>query len=180
LRTWKALEMLPGIKQNRCTVSRSLISICIALAALLPRCGSQPPPPPSAVINFAPSQVCEGNEHETTICIGAGESAPRLTLIPVAPSPDDPELTFAWEFVGADVRIVEDEDCDGVDEIAITTAGDRPVHVTLTVTLPGGGTINSVKTIPITPVATGSCDSDEDCAPCAVCDGGSCSPGSPE
>lgn len=120
----------------------------VVAASSLSACGEPPPPAPSAVIALEPSSVCLGDDFQTLIRLDASESAPTLTLVPVAPEPDDPPLRLHWSFSGAEHRVVEG-DVHSV-ELGVTTAGDRPLHVALEVENAEGGSATTLKTVAIT------------------------------
>lgn len=135
-------------------VGRAVAAVVVAIVAA---CGAPPPDSPSAVIRIDPEHVCEGDGYATEIAISGRESAPRLSLVPVPPGPDDPPLTYAWSFSGGSILILEGDLDD--PELRIATAGDRPVHVELTVGN-GEGEATVVRTIGITvpDPASGVCD----------------------
>lgn len=130
-------------------VVHRLWRVGLALSWVAVGCGSPPPPAPSAVIVVAPSAVCAGDDHQTEIVIHARDSQSRLTLVPVAPEPSAPPLAIHWSFSGAEHRIV-DEDPDR-QQVVLTIAGDRPLHVRLRVRNADGGEAIALTTVGITP-----------------------------
>lgn len=163
------------------------------MIALAIGCGGPPPVPPTAVIDASPSEVCAGDAFATPIVLSGARSSARLSLVPAPPGPDDPPLTFEWRLEGDEHAVIagaRDE-----DELTVRMAGERPLHVTLTVTTFEGGIAETLRTIgvnvPIAPpcgegCAAGascvdlrgesvclpdqSCASDDDCGGCFVCD----------
>ncbi len=149
--------------------------------------------PPTAVIDAMPLEVCAGDGFATPIALSGARSAARLSLVPAPPGPDDPPLTFAWRLEGDAHQLVGgalDEDA-----IVVRMAGERPLHVTLTVTTFEGGVAETLRTIgvnvPIAPscetqceegsscvelrgervcVPDASCASNDECTGCFVCD----------
>ena len=119
-----------------------------ALWALVASCGAPPPPSPSAVIHADPEAVPEGDGFATPIRLDANDSQPRLTLVPTPPDPGAPPLAVEWSFAGAARRIVEGSRDSA--ELTVTTAGDRPLHVTLTVRNAEGGVATALESIAIT------------------------------
>jgi hypothetical protein len=117
-------------------------------ALLVAGCGEVPPPPPTAVIEALPRAICEGDDHRTPIRLDASKSVPRLALIPVVAGEDDPPLDISWAFSGAAHRVL-DGDLAAL-QITVSTAGDRPLHVSLTVENAGGGRAESLTTIHLT------------------------------
>jgi hypothetical protein len=111
---------------------------------------------PTAVVRTRPSSVCLHDDHRTTVVVDASESAAGLTLVPVPPAEDAPELAFAWSFAG-DAHELASEPTEV--EVSLTTAGERPLHITLSVTNALGGTATSLHTLPLTiPAAPAPCD----------------------
>jgi hypothetical protein len=158
--------------------------------ALCAACAAPPAAPPTAVIDAAPSSICEGDAFTTPIDISGVRSSARLSLVPSPPDPDAPPLSYAWLIEGADFTILS----GALDqaELSVVTAGDRPLHVTLTVTNGDGGEATSLRTVGLvlpvpTPCDTGcdegfecvehqgericapACASDDECG-CFVCD----------
>ena len=126
--------LLPS-RRSMPPLPRRLLCSAVLLAALS-ACGEVLPAPPSAVIGMDPEAVPLGDAFSTPVALDGLRSAPRLTLVPVPPSPGDPPLSFAWSFSGAEWRLLE----GGLDqaEVVVACAGDRPLHVTLEVARPGG------------------------------------------
>lgn len=178
------------------------------VSAFVLACGGPPPDTPSAVIALSPATICEGDAHRTEITIDGRSSSRHLSLVPLPPEDASsamgdagPSLLFAWSISGAEHTIT-----DGTlssDLLHVTSAGDRPLHVQLTVTNRVGGTATSLRTVSITSptrwgscsadsaceggrcdvathtcVPTETCHTDADCAPCFVCDAtaGGCVP----
>ena len=130
--------------------------------------GGPPPDPPSAVVSLSPATICEGDGHHTEVLLDGSMSSVHLTLVPVMPAPGEAPLQFSWSLSGATPVITAGTLTS--DALAVTTAGDRPLHVTLTVTNGVGGTATTLRTISITPLTRTRCSLDADCAPgvCAV------------
>jgi hypothetical protein len=146
------------------------------LFALLVACGGPPPDPPSAVVSLSPATICEGDAHHTEILLDGTDSSVHLTLVPVAPDPDEPPLRFAWTITGAAYEISAGTHTS--DLLAVTSAGDRPLHASLTVTNGAGGTATTLRTVSITAVDVERCSArDPSCASgvCAI-DVGACIP----
>jgi hypothetical protein len=119
-------------------------------------CGEQPPHPPTAVIAATPASVCQGDGFETRVRLDGSRSLSRLALVPEPADPDAPPLSYEWSFSGAAHR-VEGGEIDGV-EVSVSTQGDRPLHVSLTVIEEGGGEATSVHSLPITSALIQRCD----------------------
>ncbi len=132
-----------------------------ALGAVVLGCGSAPPDPPTAVIRAEPASVCQADDFSTTIQIDASGSTSGLALVPVPPGEDDPPLSFSWSFSGAAYEELG-RDPTGVD-LQLTTAGDRPLHIGLTVRNAAGGEASTLHTLPITLPEDVSCTEDADC-----------------
>jgi hypothetical protein len=176
-------------------------TVALFASAALAACGGPGPDEPSAVIDLVPETICLGDDHATEVLMDGRASSAHLALIPVAPAPGDPPLVFSWELSGAEARIVS----GGLDRdrLVVTTAGDRPLHVTLAVTNAAGGVAEHLRTLSITlPERTActsssacgagqvcasdlgvcivdhDCASDDDCEPCTICElpGGRCVP----
>ncbi len=135
------------------------LACCIGSIA----CVGPPPAPPTAVVDLTPSSVCAGDAFATAIAISGARSASRLSLVPTAPEPG--ELTYAWQLDGAEHWI--ESGALNAPDLVVRMAGDRPLHVSLTVTTADGGEAQTLRTIGITseialPCADG-CPSDHDC-----------------
>lgn len=130
-----------------------LVSLCVD------GCGAPPPDPPTAVIQANPETICLGDNHQTQITLNAHESAPRLALVPL-PSEDDDVLLYDWTMSGAAYEVIEGT-LTG-PELVVTTVGDRPLHVRLTVTNSEGGEARSLKSINVVPLENGVCPLDEE------------------
>lgn len=175
-----------------------------AFLSCLVGCAGPGPDEPSAVIDLVPETVCEGDGHTTEILIDGRASSAHLALVPVPPAPGDAPLVFSWRLSGGETRVVS----GGLDRdrLVVTTDGDRPLHVSLSVTNGEGGVAEHVRTLSITlptrtectaPSTCGEgetcaldlgvcipahdCASDDDCEPCTVCEtpAGRCVPRSP-
>lgn len=139
----------------------------VALLRLLPvglliACGGPPPDPPSAVVALSPATICEGDGHHTEVLLDGSDSSVHLTLVPVAPDPDEPPLRFSWVLSGADFVITAGSLTS--DLLAVTSAGDRPLHAALTVTNGVGGVATTLRTVSITPFERERCSDDSDCS----------------
>ncbi len=129
---------LPGVRHS------------LGIAALLcVACGEPPPAAPSAVISADPAYVCLDDDFATEISLDAGDSQSHLTLVPVAPDPDEPPLSFSWSFGGAEHRIVEGD--VHAQTLLVSTRGDRPLHVSLHVENSEGGEADALFSIAVTP-----------------------------
>jgi hypothetical protein len=126
----------------------------IAATAAVASCGSPPADPPGVVIVADPPAICQDDAYRTTIVVDGSRSTARLTHVPVAPPPGEPPLSFTWSFAGASSRIVGG-DPNG-PRLEIRTAGDRPLHVTLTARTASSGEGSTTLTIPITVAEPGS------------------------
>jgi hypothetical protein len=171
----------------------------IALATLLAAgCAGPPPDPPTAVIDASPEELCSGDGFATVIALSGARSSGRLSLVPAPPDPSAP-LTFRWDLTGAEHHVVSgDLDARALEVVA---SGDRPLHVSLTVTSSEGGEATSLRTIGVNvPIPTpcddgcpagmecapylggmaclpsGTCATDDDCPTCFVCDATRCVP----
>jgi hypothetical protein len=111
-------------------------------------CGAPPPPAPSPVIELNPSSVCQGDAHETIIHLDGTASAPRLTLVPVAPGEGEVITRTRWSFSGSDYRIVEGSARQL--ELRVTMQADRPLHVRLSLQNDAGGEAEASATVAIT------------------------------
>ena len=169
-------------------------------------CAGPGPDEPSAVIELAPETICIGDAHRTEVVLDGRGSSSHLALVPVPPEPGEPPLRFAWTLSGAEHRIVSGALDAG--QLVVTSAGDRPLHVELSVTNGVGGVAHHLRTLSLTlarevpctvaslsACATGEtcaadlgvcipahdCRSDSDCETCTVCElpAGRCVPRSP-
>ncbi len=140
----------------------------VLVSLLLLACGGPPPDPPSAVVALSPATLCEGDAHHTEVLLDGSNSSVHLTLVPVAPDPDEAPLRFAWTLSGAAAVITAGTLTS--DALAVTSPGDRPLHVALTVTNGAGGTATTLRTVSITPAVRERCTADSDCTSgvCAV------------
>jgi hypothetical protein len=130
-------------------------SAAIIFLALSLGCGAPPSPPPTAVIDASPSAICQGDAFETPIEISGARSAVQLSLVPSPPDPSVP-LEYTWELEGAEHMILEGALENA--ELTIATAGDRPLHVALTVTDEEGGRARTVRTIGLVIASASSCE----------------------
>lgn len=163
------------------------------VVALAIGCGGPPPTPPTAVIDASPGEVCTADAFTTPITLTGARSSLRLSLVPAPPGPDDPPLEYAWRLEGDAHRVIDgalDE-----DSLTVLMAGERPLHVSLTVTTFEGGIAETLRSIgvnvPLAPPCDEGCPagtscvelrgqdvclpdqrcaSDDDCAGCAACD----------
>ncbi len=131
---------------SRRLLRRTTAGACLLLLAA-PGCGEMPPPPPAVVIRASPEALCLGDDFRTEIALDGLGSTPHLTLIPVPPPQDAPPPEYQWALSGARHRVVGG-DLDG-PEVSVTSAGDRPLHVTLRVRVPGGGEGTAERSIPV-------------------------------
>jgi hypothetical protein len=136
-------------------------------------CSGPPPPPPSAVIIVTPESVCVGDDFHTQVHLSSQGSSPELTLVYASPGADAGSLSYDWELTGAVCKGVatDPNPCDVIidpgsvdalgdisgSDVLLTMQGDRPVFVSLTVTVEfdggaTGGTITTQADIPITPL----------------------------
>jgi len=122
--------------------------VTVALCAL--GCAGPPPHPPTAVIDARPATVCEGDDYATVLELSGARSSSALSLVPEGADPDAP-LRFDWALEGADHELVAGSLVG--PELSVVTAGDRPLHVALTVTNADGGQATSERT-----VALAECD----------------------
>jgi hypothetical protein len=155
---------------------RMVVPVRVALlSSLLFACSGPPPDPPSAVVALSPATICEGDGHHTEIILDGSGSSAQLTLVPVPPEPGEPPLRFAWTLSGAAFEVVAGDLTS--DVVVLTSAGDRPLHASLTVTNGSGGIATTLRTVSITPYERDRCSDDSDCdaGVCAV-DLGSCIP----
>jgi len=116
-------------------------------------CGSPGPLVPTAVITATPGDVPLGDDFSTVVELDASLSSHSLSLVPVPPDPDEPPLQFEWHFSGSQYEVVQGSATD--TEIHVTMAGDRPLHVELTVINGDGGIATSLRTITVTDPITG-------------------------
>ena len=100
------------------------------------------------MITANPDTVPLGDDHQTVIELDAYNSAPRLSLVPVPPDPEEPPLDYEWRLTGAEHHIVDGSRTG--PELQVTVRGDRPLHVELTVRNRDGGEATSLKTISVT------------------------------
>jgi hypothetical protein len=103
------------------------------------------------VIVATPPAVCVGDDFHTKVHLDSAGSSPELTLVYSQPGPDAGTLSHDWSFSGAvckglstdpnpcDVIIdpgsVEPDGTVDLSDVYLTMLGDRPVFVTLTVTI---------------------------------------------
>ena len=120
-----------------------------ALGALAIGCGTPPPPAPSAVIRACPAQVCVGDNFSTWIHLDAKKSSSHLKLVYEPPAADEPPLDFTWSFGGSDWNLDSGE--LDADDIVVTFAAGRPLHVKLRAENSEGGTAEALRTIAVTP-----------------------------
>jgi hypothetical protein len=121
------------------------VAWCVVASAM--GCGSPPPAPPTAVIDAQPAAVCYRDAFATTVRLDGSCSAEALELVPSSAGEcTAPPLAFAWTFAGAETVVAFD---DG-PHVELKTAGDRPLHVTLTVRAAHGGEASTLRTIAIT------------------------------
>lgn len=139
-------------------------------------CLGAPPPVPSAVIRIEPSAICEDDAFHTAITLDGSASMPRLTLVPAPIDEDEPSLRFAWHLEGAGHTI--EGALDG-DRIIARSLGDRPLHVSLTVTNGEGASATSVRTVAITRPERVYCDREDQCLEGERCHLGDCVPDHP-
>jgi hypothetical protein len=125
----------------------------IATAALLAllscsACGSGPSDPPMAVIQASPAAICEGDDYQTVIGLDGRRSTSGLVLLPGPPDPDEEPLEFRWRLEGADHRI--ESGSLRAPALGVSTAGDRPLHVWLTVRNGAGEEATALATVALT------------------------------
>jgi hypothetical protein len=150
-------------------VGRGALLLSFALGSLVMGCGEPPAPAPSAVVRACPAQVCVGDDFTTWIHLDAKKSSAHLKLVYEPPAADDAPLDFRWSFAGSAWNL-EAGTLDG-DDIVVTLAAERPLHVTLRVENPEGGVAEALRTIAVTPLDDeGNCpvplpedDLSEDC-----------------
>ncbi len=131
--------------------------LCATGVVAVLACGQGPPAPaPSAVINAMPTAVCAGDNFMTPIALDAKGSAAHLTLVYVPPPPGSPPLRYHWAFSGSATMVTAGD--VNSDSVTVTMAGDRPLHVALTVSNSEGGSTTTTTTIDITPLdSSGNC-----------------------
>lgn len=117
--------------------------VVLALPAL--GCAGPPPHPPTAVIDATPETVCRGDAFATVIELSGARSSASLSLIPAPPDPSAPPLEFEWLLDGAEHSIVAGSATS--PRLSVRTAGDRPLHVALTVFDGEGGDATSLLTV---------------------------------
>lgn len=122
---------------------------------LLSACGSPPVDPPTAVVRADPASVCLNDNHATDVHLSGADSTPGISLVPVERD-EDASLAFEWALSGAEHRVVS-RDPTGV-ELVVTTKGDRPLHVELTVENAAGGRATTLLSLPITLPGPGVCE----------------------
>ena len=137
-------------------------TLAVAWGVIAVACSGPPPTPPSAIVNVSPSSVCVGDAFKTPIHLDGSSSSPRLTLVYTRPDPDAGALKYLWTLSGDDIQVDDgSKDSDGsldFDSVNLKMAGQRPLHVTLTVTNAAMGVTVTDVTIPITPLAPdGTC-----------------------
>jgi hypothetical protein len=137
-------------------------TLAVAVGVIVVACSGPPPTPPAAVIAVSPASVCAGDGFKTPIHLDALASSPRLTLVYTRPDPDAGALKYSWAFSGDDVQIdpgsVEPDGTIDGDTVLLKMAGERPLHVTLTVTNAAMGVTAADLTISVTPLAAdGTC-----------------------
>ncbi len=115
----------------------------VALCAL--GCAGPPPLPPTAVIDATPDVICAGDDFGTVIELSSARSAAALSLVPAPPDPGAPPLEVAWYLDGAAHRVVAGSSTS--PRLSVTTSGDRPLHVLLTVRDGEGGEATSLATV---------------------------------
>jgi hypothetical protein len=144
------------------------IAAATGATALLALAGCSDPPrdPPTAVIRATPSTICQGDAFTTPVTLDGSESATGLTLVPVPPAEGEPPLVFEWSLSGAEYEL--DVGTLESPEVRVTTAGDRPLHATLTVITLDFGEATSTLSVPITVPTWRPCDGDR-CPAGSVC-----------
>lgn len=169
-------------------------------------CAGPGPDEPSAVIELLPETICLDDAHRTEVLLDGRGSSAHLALVPVAPEPGDPPLRFSWALSGAEHRVVTG--ALDADRLVVTSVGDRPLHVELSVTNGAGGVAHHLRTLSITLprvvvctaggastcavdevcatdlgrcIPAHDCRSDGDCETCTVCElpAGRCVPRPP-
>lgn len=160
--------------------TRGPIATC-AVALLALGCIGPPPDAPAAIILIAPGSICEHDGFHTAIELDGSRSSPRLTLVPVAPDPEEPPLEFEWRLEGA-AHHIEEGALDGA-RLVVRADGERPLHVTLTVTNGAGARATSMRSVSITVPEPAPCARSEDCLATERCelvgDAGTCVPDHP-
>jgi len=121
-------------------------------------CGEAPPPPPTAVVEAQPESVCLHDDFTTQVRLDASLSSTGLSLTATPPPAEDTSLVYQWTFAGAAYRI-EGRDESAREAWLVRSAGDRPLHVQLTVINQAGGEATTLFTLPITlPEPVRDCD----------------------
>lgn len=144
----KGVPPASGVGDTRREVWSRAVGPALAAVVLSGACGAPAPGAPSAVVTSDPEAVCLGDDYRTPIVLDASDSAPRLTLVPAMPDPDAPPLGFEWDLSGSAWALLEG-DLDG-ERLVVAIAGDRPLHVELTVREPGGGVATTLHTVAVT------------------------------
>jgi hypothetical protein len=148
----------------------------VLLLPLLAACGGPPPDPPSAVVLITPPSICEGDDHHTSILLDGRMSSAHLTLVPAPPDDGGAPLLFSWTLSGAAAVITTGRLTD--DVLHVTSPGDRPLHVALSVTNSAGGVATTLRTVSITPFERERCNATDPSCASGVCaaDLGTCIP----
>jgi len=123
-------------------------ALLLATSPWLLSCAEQPAEPPPAVVTAEPESVCYLDDFATPVTLDASGSAPSLTLVPAEVPEEGWSLVYDWVLSGA-AHVELDRDPSDV-WLQITTAGDRPLHVELTVHNDVGGEATTLFTLPIT------------------------------
>jgi len=110
-------------------------------------CAGPPPAPPTALIELTPTSICRDDGHATIIQISGSRSASGISLVPSPPDPGAPPLEFTWQIDGPEHAVIDGSTLSPA--LSVTTLGDRPMHVTLTVMNADGGEATSVRTLGI-------------------------------
>ncbi|MBX3268783.1 MAG: hypothetical protein KF729_00895 [Sandaracinaceae bacterium] len=108
-------------------------------------CAGPPPHPPTAVIDVSPATLCAGDDYRTVLSISGARSSADLSLLPAPPEPGAAPLAFAWALEGAAHVVVAGS--RSAPQLSVTSAGDRPLHVVLTVRDDEGGEATSLRTV---------------------------------
>lgn len=142
-------------------------------------CSGPPPPSPGVVITANPTSVCQGDDFKTPVHLDSVGSSPELTLVFAAAQPDAGTLNYSWSVTGAVCKglpsdpnpcdvVIDPSSVDALgnlynSDLLLTMAGDRPVYVSLTVTVAyadgtTGGSSTAQGVVPITPLdSSGHC-----------------------